>query len=83
MKTTKQKIFQIICEELNVTKEELNDGKASFRDIDADSLDEISVIVEVEREFGIIINDDDAANFKCIQDLVDYVVSKTPFRDVI
>ena len=46
---------------------------AALRDLGADSLDEIEIIIFCEEEFGINIPDEDAAKLKTVLDCVNYL----------
>ena len=46
---------------------------AALRDLGADSLDEIELIIFCEEEFGINIPDEDAAKLKTVLDCVNYL----------
>ena len=42
-------------------------------DLGADSLDVVELIMSVEDEFGIVINDDSAANLLTVRQIVDFI----------
>ena len=44
-------------------------------DLDFDSLDNVELIMELEKTFSISIPDDHAQNLKTIQNIVDYIES--------
>ena len=43
-------------------------------DIDADSIDFVELVLEVEDMFNVEISDDDAENLVTLQQTVDYIV---------
>lgn len=49
---------------------------ATLRDLGADSLDEIEIIMFSEEDFGINIPDEDAAKLKTVLDCVNYLHAK-------
>lgn len=67
-----KKVLEIVKEKVGLTDEvKLND---SFeKDLGADSLDHISVVMAIEDEFEIEISDGDADRLKTVKDVVDYV----------
>ncbi len=67
------KVKKIICEQLDVSEEDVV-SKASFvDDLGADSLDQVELIMAMEEEFDISISDEDAENINTVQDTVDYI----------
>ena len=49
---------------------------ASFKDLGADSLDLVELIMSFEEEFGIEIKDEDAESIQTVQDAADHIQSK-------
>lgn len=71
---TFEKVVKIIGEQLGV--EDLATIKKEtslMNDLEADSLDAVEIIMAIEDEFEIEIPDDEAENFKNINDIVTYV----------
>lgn len=71
---TFEKVVKIIGEQLGV--EDLATIKKEtslMNDLEADSLDAVEIIMAIEDEFEIEIPDDEAENFKNINDIVSYV----------
>ncbi len=71
---TQHKIAAIIAEKLsipvtNVTQE------ATFKDLGADSLDTVEIIMNFEETFGIEIKDEDAEQIKTIGQAVELIHS--------
>lgn len=69
---TLQKVMDTISEKLNMPKENINSG-ATFKDLGADSLDIVEIIMSFEEIFGIEIKDEDAEKIKTVQDAVDLI----------
>ena len=44
-----------------------------MKDLEADSLDAVEIIMAIEEEFGIEIPDEEAEKFQLVGDLVNYV----------
>ena len=60
MSDVEKKVKKIICEQLDVSEEDVV-PKASFvDDLGADSLDQVELIMAMEEEFDISISDEDA-----------------------
>ncbi len=69
---TEQKVIAIIAEKLNipVTKVALD---STFKDLGADSLDIVEIIMGFEENFGIEIQDQDAEKIKTVGHAVDLI----------
>ena len=73
MGEVEDKVREIICEQLNVSEEDVV-PKASFvDDLGADSLDQVELIMAMEEEFDISIPDEDAEKIGTVQDAIDYI----------
>lgn len=73
-----EKVRDIIAEQLDVDEvEEIEMETSLMDDLEADSLDAVEIMMELEDEFDITIPDEDAESFKNIGDIVEYVESKT------
>ena len=67
------KIRDIIVEQLSVDKSLMTADTNLMKDLEADSLDAVEIIMGIEEEFGIEIPDDEAEKFQTVGDLVKYV----------
>ena len=67
------KIRDIIVEQLSVDKSLVTADTNLMKDLEADSLDAVEIIMGIEEEFGIEIPDDEAEKFQTVADLVKYV----------
>ncbi len=70
---TFDKIKGIIVDQLSVDEDMVQLDTNLMKDLEADSLDAVEIILGVEEEFGIEIPDEDAEKFETVRDLVDYV----------
>jgi acyl carrier protein len=69
-----QKIQEITADRLGVDESEVT-PEASFReDLEADSLDLVELIMELEEAFGMEIPDEEAEKITTVEEAVDYVV---------
>lgn len=67
------KIQEITADRLGVDEGDVTPD-ASFReDLEADSLDLVELIMELEEQFGMEIPDDDAEKITTVEEAVDYV----------
>ena len=77
MASVKEKITEIICEHLDVAKEDVVLEASFVDDLGADSLDQVELIMAMEEEFDISIPDEDAEKIGTVKDAVDYVTKAT------
>lgn len=71
------KIRAIIMEKLSVKEDEVV-PEASLKDLSADSLDTVEIIMEFEQEFDLRIPDEDMEKFGTIGDIVNYIGEHKP-----
>ncbi len=71
--TTFEKIREIIMEQLSVDESMVTIDTNLMKDLEADSLDAVEIIMAIEEEFGIEIPDEEAEKFQTVNDLVKYV----------
>ncbi|WMM26959.1 acyl carrier protein [Tissierella sp. MB52-C2] len=73
-----EKVVNIIAEQLGIDDvESITVETSMMKDLEADSLDAVEIMMALEDEFGISVPDEDAENFKNIGDIVKYVEEKT------
>lgn len=70
------KVKKIIADELDADVEEIKMETSLMKDLEADSLDAVEIMMALEDEFEITIPDEDAENFKNIGDIVKFVEAK-------
>lgn len=70
------RVRALVAKELGVDLEKVVDGAHLMKDLGADSLDDVSVIVECEHEFRVEISDDEMNTIETVGDLVKMVEGK-------
>ena len=70
------KIKELIAEQLDVDASTITMETDFMKDLEADSLDAVEIILGVEEEYGIEIPDDIAENFTKVGDIVKYIEDK-------
>lgn len=76
MEDTKDKIREIIAEELGVDLEEVTDDASFVDDLGADSLDTVELVMAFEDEFDIEISDEDAESIQIVGASIEYIIDK-------
>ena len=66
-------IKDIIIEQLQVDESEVTMDTNLMKDLSADSLDAVEIIMAIEEEYGIEVPDEEAEKFATIGDIVKYV----------
>ena len=70
------KIKEIIIEQLGVDEADVTPETSLTKDLEADSLDAVEIIMAIEDEFDIEVPDEDAEKFQTVSDIVNYVESR-------
>ena len=74
-----EKIRDIIVEQLGVEEDDITLDTNLTRDLEADSLDAVEIIMAIEDEFDIEIPDEQAEQFQLVSNLVKYVEDNAEF----
>ena len=73
----RDKVKQIIVEQLGVDEAEVTDTASFVDDLGADSLDTVELVMAFEEAFGIEIPAEDAEKIATVKDAIDYIQSHT------
>lgn len=71
--STFEKVRDILAEQFEIDSSEITLDTNIIDDIGADSLDIVELIMAVEDNYGISINDEDAAGLTTVGKIVDYL----------
>jgi acyl carrier protein len=69
----RDKVVQIICDNLGVNIEQVTSKTSFLEDVEADSLDVVELVMELEETFGVTIPKEDAEKIKTVGDAIDYL----------
>ena len=72
----RDKVKQIIVEQLGVDEAEVTDTASFVDDLGADSLDTVELVMAFEEAFGIEIPDEDAEKIATVKDAIEYIEKK-------
>ena len=70
-----ERVSAILSEELGIDPSIIEMDSDFIEDLNADSLDIVDLVVEMEHEFDLSIPDDEAERIKSVGDAVNYIVS--------
>ena len=68
-----EKIREIIADQLDADPESITMDTDLMKDLEADSLDAVEIIMAIESEYDIEIPDDRAEEFKMVSNIVRYI----------
>ncbi|MDZ7261809.1 MAG: acyl carrier protein [candidate division KSB1 bacterium] len=72
----KERVKEIIVDQLGVDASEVTDDASFIEDLGADSLDTVELIMAFEEEFGIEIPDEEAESLNTVGLAIDYLLKK-------
>ena len=75
MSDIEQKVKEIIVDKLTVDENEVTPQAEFNKDLGADSLDSVGLIMEFEKACDLTIPDADAENIKTVGDAISYIES--------
>lgn len=73
---TQERVTEIICEQLGVSREEVTLEASFIEDLGADSLDIVELVMALEEEYNTEISDEDVEKIRTVKDVITYVDSQ-------
>ena len=67
------KVVAIVSDQMGVEKAEISRETSFVNDLNADSLDTVELVMELEDEFEMSIPDEDAVKIQTVGQAIDYI----------
>ena len=68
-----ERVQTILAKQLRLAPEKITPESRIMKDLGADSLDILQLLMRIEDQYGIVIPDEELATFNIVQDVVDYL----------
>lgn len=68
-----EKVSKMLAEQLNIDVAEIKPESEVVKDLGADSLDVVELMMALEDEYGVTLPEGEVENVKTVQDIVDMV----------
>lgn len=73
MASVKERVIDIVAEQLGVSKDQVTPETSFVNDLGADSLDMVELVMELEEEFDINIPDDAAEKIQTVGQAIEHI----------
>ena len=73
MSSVEERVKKLICEQLGVKEEEVQEEASFVDDLGADSLDTVELVMALEEEFDLEIADEEAEKISTVDEAVNYI----------
>lgn len=81
MSDIEARVRRLIVEQLDVDTDKIKQDASFSKDLGADSLDQVELVMAIEEEFNIEIPDDAAEKIVKVQDAIDYIKTQLKKSD--
>jgi acyl carrier protein len=82
MTASREEVLVLVCshlsEELGIDASAIEEGTRFTEDLEADSLDLVELVMELEDRYGIRITDEEAERIKTVGQAIDFVLAHAP-----
>jgi acyl carrier protein len=72
--SVEEQVISIVCEQMDVAKDQVTRDTHFVNDLHADSLDIVELVLEFEEEFNITIPDEESEKIQTVGQAIDYIV---------
>ena len=76
MNDIKSRVNRIIANQLEIEEDKLSDEASLFKDLGADSIDTVELVIAFEVEFDIEISEEDAEKLYSLKDIYSYIETR-------
>ncbi len=73
MASVQDRVFDIVAEQLGVSRDQLTRETSFINDLGADSLDTVELVMELEEEFDVNIPEEEAEKIQTVGQAIDYI----------
>ena len=70
MGETFNKVAELLSEQLGISKSEIALDSDVIKDLGADSLDVVQLLMSLEEDFGITVSEQEASNLQTVEDII-------------
>ena len=70
------RVREALAEALEIPEDDIDEESRFAEDLDADSLDLVELLLEMEKEYGFKVSDEEAAEIETVRDAVDLIMAK-------
>ena len=67
---TFNKVADMLSEQLGINKDKITLESDVIKDLGADSLDVVQMLMALEEDFGITVSEEEASNLKTVEDII-------------
>jgi acyl carrier protein len=71
--STEERVIEIVSEQMGVSKDQITKETSFIKDLNADSLDTVELVMEFEEEFEIAIPDEAAEKIQTVGQAIEYI----------
>ena len=68
-----EKVKELLVEKLGISADKVQPDSDILKDLGADSLDLVEMLMTLEEDYGITISQEDTEKIKTVQDIVDVI----------